>query len=191
MENPYTDVLQCKKAETTPAKVALQNAFLVLAHRKPYASIGVSELCAKAHVARTTFYANYPNTAALLEEIENDLIADLLQVNDHKRNQIQASEEYATFMRNAEQFIDRHREPLYTMLVAQPDSGLIEKWKTGVKYHFWEIFQKEQTAAGEFGLEMVASIALAGYTYLLKNPKEFDMNEMLRMLNAAAEIIQY
>ena len=191
MGNPYSGILQCKKAEATPAKTALQNAFLALAHHKPYASIGVSELCAKAHVARTTFYANYPNTAALLAEIEDGLIADLMQVNDHKKNHTQASEEYATFMHNAEQFIERHREPLYTMLVVQPDNWLIEKWKTGVKFHFWDVFQRERTASGEFGLEMVASIALAGYTYLLKNPKEFDMNEMLRMLNAAFEVIQY
>ena len=184
--NPYVHILSCKKAELTPAQEALRNAFLSLCKGKHFSAIGVTELCSKAHVARTTFYSSYPNTDALLGEIEDDLIVDLLKVNDRKI----MDSETSRFARNVLNFVRTHRETLHTLLIDQPDPRLIEKMKTSVKYHFWEVLGGEG-AANEFALEIVASISLGGYTYLLKNPTDFDLDEMVRMLNAATKMIQY
>lgn len=42
-------------------KAAIHDAFLKLYRSKPYEKISVKELCATAHVARTTFYSYYDN----------------------------------------------------------------------------------------------------------------------------------
>ena len=189
MENPYTHILELKQSNPTPAQQALRERFLNLCKTKPFASIGVTELCSKAQVARTTFYASYPNTDALLCEIEDDLIVELLRVNDHSRNKREADAETSLFTQNVLSFMQAHREQLCTLLITQPDARLIEKWKTAVKYHFWEVLGGHESS--EFALEIIASVAIGGYTYLLKKPQEFDVNEMLRMMSAAIKTIQY
>lgn len=184
--NPYSDILNCRKSAPTPAQEALRKSFLELCKGKHFSAVGVTELCSRAHVARTTFYSSYPNTDALLNEIEDDLIVDLLKVNDRR----EIDSENSKFAKNVLKFVRAHRETLHTLLLDQPDARLIEKWKKAVKFHFWEVLGGNE-AANEFALEIIASISLGGYTYLLKNPTEFDLEEMVRMFNAATEIIQY
>ena len=80
--NPYSSITNVRKSQCTPAKDAIRNAFLQMYKGKALCDISVKKLCEAAHVARTTFYANYINTDSLLEEIEDDLIVDLLEVNN-------------------------------------------------------------------------------------------------------------
>lgn len=53
---------------------ALQDALIELLTDKPLSRITVRELCEKADVNRSTFYAHYRDTASLLHDIEEDAI---------------------------------------------------------------------------------------------------------------------
>lgn len=53
---------------------ALQDALIELLTDKPLSRITVRELCEKADVNRSTFYAHYRDTASLLHDIEKDAI---------------------------------------------------------------------------------------------------------------------
>lgn len=186
MNNPYIDILDLKKANPTPAAKELRKQFLKLCYQKSMQTITITELCNKAHVARTTFYANYMNTDVLLNEIEDDLIVDLLKVNQpHSHSQTETS----LYAHNVYQFVEKHQEELNALLVIQNDTRFIEKWKKAVKYHFYEAFQAN--ASSEFVLEIIASISLSSYTYLLKHPQKFNIDEMIQMINTAIQMIHY
>lgn len=61
---------------------ALQDALIELLAGKPLSRITVRELCERADVNRSTFYAHYTDTADLLRDIEEDAIdwvSDALQ----------------------------------------------------------------------------------------------------------------
>lgn len=66
----------------TPAQEALQRALVALLIEKPLERIGVKELCAWAHVARSTFYAYYQNVDSLLAEVEDVHVAAIDAFNE-------------------------------------------------------------------------------------------------------------
>ena len=129
---------------------------------------------------------------------EDDLIAQLLVVNDplhdakQQKHDIpeQPAKESSLFVHNVMCFVEAQAEPLRTLLVIRSDSRLIDKWKRAVKYHFWEIIGNN-TQLGDFTLEIIAVIAIGGYTYLLEHPQSFDVKEMTHMLDEAMKQLQY
>ena len=59
------------------SKTMLKNALIQLLKKKPIDKITIYELCEQAQINRTTFYKYYGSQNELLEEIENDLFAEL------------------------------------------------------------------------------------------------------------------
>lgn len=57
----------------------LRQAFTDLLQRKPIQRITVKELCQKAGVNRSTFYAHYMDIYDLLEKLEEDMVEDFQQ----------------------------------------------------------------------------------------------------------------
>lgn len=58
-------------------KRLMKDALLELMEEKPFAKISVTELCERADVNRSTFYAHYDDTAALLAELEDEALAGM------------------------------------------------------------------------------------------------------------------
>ena len=57
-------------------KRALTQALVRLVQERPVSKISVKELCERADVNRSTFYAHFRNPHDLLQSIENDALAD-------------------------------------------------------------------------------------------------------------------
>lgn len=66
---------QSKRVKLT--KKAIKDAFLTLMNEHPLSRISVTDICERADVNRSTFYAYYDGTEPLLREIENDVIAEI------------------------------------------------------------------------------------------------------------------
>ena len=58
-------------------KQMLRRAFTQLLMEKPIQNITVRELCEKAQVNRGTFYVHYSDIYALMEAIEEQMVAEL------------------------------------------------------------------------------------------------------------------
>lgn len=189
--NPYREMNCLCRKQVSPACEAMQAAFLQLYKKKDITQISVKELCEKAHTSRSSFYGNYNNTDELLIEIEDGLICDLLKVNDRGRENRNLSEDSSRYMRNMLEFVVNHHTELTILLVEQPDIRLFDKWKKAVKFHFWDYVKDEAESGRELVLEMIASMAIGAYTYLLKHPNAFDSAKVYRMLNAALGSLEY
>ena len=61
-------------------EAALHDALLALLKTKPIDQITTTELCEAADVSRNTFYAHYSAPALLLESIEDEFIAIVLEI---------------------------------------------------------------------------------------------------------------
>ena len=73
--NPYKYVCELQNRNATQAQEAIEKALLSLLDEKELYKISVKELCNRANVARSTFYAYYESVSALMVEIENDDVA--------------------------------------------------------------------------------------------------------------------
>lgn len=80
--NPYEDMLEFTPAAFTEAQRALQRAVLILNEEMEVCQISVKMLCAKANVARSTFYTYYEVVDDIMQEIEDELITQLMLIND-------------------------------------------------------------------------------------------------------------
>lgn len=59
----------------------MRSAILELLSKKDFTEITVSDVCEKAKVNRSTFYAHYDNTAELVGELEDELISRFVEQN--------------------------------------------------------------------------------------------------------------
>lgn len=55
----------------------LMDSLIALLRKKPITTITVKEICEKADINRSTFYAHYKDQFDLLEQIEEEIITDL------------------------------------------------------------------------------------------------------------------
>ena len=65
-----------KRVEKT--KYAIKNAFLKLRKKKPLEKITVKELCEKAYINKSTFYAHYEDIYALSDALEYELVLEVV-----------------------------------------------------------------------------------------------------------------
>ena len=63
------------RAQLTTA--CIRQAFTMLLEEKPIQRISVTELCRKAGVNRSTFYAHYQDIYDLLDKIEEEMLEEL------------------------------------------------------------------------------------------------------------------
>ncbi|MDR2417442.1 MAG: TetR/AcrR family transcriptional regulator [Treponema sp.] len=75
--------------KTRLTKMALRDSLIELMQTKPILDISVKELCDKADISRSTFYAHYKNQYALLKQLEDETLSsveDTLKKYDDKRS---------------------------------------------------------------------------------------------------------
>ena len=184
--NPYSNIQQLKKNKHTPAQTAIRTAFLRLYAKKSFHDISVKKLCAEASVARTTFYANYSNTDSLLAEIEDEVVFDVLKVHEDLFEDEDLRTNLRLFLESALKFLSENKPTLYPLLVVQPDMRLIEKWKTAMKYHFWEqLYEIKNINNRDLFLEVLASSTISVYVYWLKEPQSINWREVSQILITA------
>lgn len=192
MQNPYGSIRKLTAPACTPAQAALQKALIDLLQERPLSELTVKELCRHAFIARSTFYVYYQNTDEILLEIENSLIAALVQQNDQIMNRTLREEEDLQFFTQTLDFIGQNKVLFYTLLVANPDCRFIEKWKDAIKYHLWERLFRDRTANNaSLILELAASAVISGYTYWLKHPSEVQVSGICQIISTILKALDY
>lgn len=175
-------------------KHAIQSAFLKLYLKRSFDRITVKDICALAPAARTTFYEHYGNTAALKAEIEDELIAGILDIAEKTACNQAKKENIADFFTETLDYINKHRDENYAFLVAQPNGDYISKWKNAIKNHFKLCFpEKCGIPNHDLILEVVASGVIGAYTYIMAQPNDVDIKKLsdisVQMLFSALQII--
>ncbi|HJC46949.1 MAG TPA: TetR/AcrR family transcriptional regulator [Candidatus Lachnoclostridium pullistercoris] len=110
-------------------KRSIVNAFLELRAGKPLEKIRVKELCEKAQINKSTFYAHYRDIFDLAEQLEDEVVRDYLDI-PHPDYVIT---DVAGFVR--EMFQARMSyEPLINILFSGSRSGIfVEKIAAGIR----------------------------------------------------------
>lgn len=105
---------------TRLSKIILKNALMELLKEKGSVNkISVRELCDRAQLNRSTFYAHYSNPEDLLNEIENDLLNSTKEHLEKigSENDLGAHKYILSFL----QFIKENDKPFRTLLVDSAD----------------------------------------------------------------------
>lgn len=192
MENPYKDILKFRKdnINDTVAQKELKKAFLKLYKEMQLQCISVKELCLKANVARTTFYAYYQNIDELLEEIENNLLDEVMSLKNII-NTKEITEKEMEFFDELLLFIQKNKSVIFTLVVDKINIRFIEKWKFGMKYHIWEKYCTNKIYKNEkLILEMIASEIMSSYVFYLKYPNEIDFTGVKHLVTQTFKLLE-
>lgn len=187
--NPYEDMLEITPAAFTEAQRALQRAVLILNEEMEVCQISVKMLCAKANVARSTFYTYYEVVDDIMQEIEDELITQLMLINDKFSTVDVITVESLDFFQDNLKLVLNNKKLFYLFLVKRPNNRFIQKWKRGIKYHFY--YHLSETKVGndkELILEMIAAQTIAAYTFWLQNPYELNLNMVKRLITDTMKI---
>lgn len=180
--NPYSYVRDISVRPPTGAQLAIERALLELYCRKELGEISVKELCSKASVARSTFYAYYNVIDDCMLSIENRLISELVRLN----SELMGTDtlEDLDFFRDAMEFVQDNSETFTVLLVKRPNFRFIEKWKDGIKYHMYDRMPHQSSEKNrELTLEMIASEAIAAYTFWLKKSYDIDFEFAKKLIS--------
>ena len=189
--NPYHKITKITKKTFTEAQISMQNGIVELNREKEVNSITVKNLCAYSHVARSTFYAYYNNIDELMEDVENNLISKLLSLNNEFMKIGNFREEDLDFFKETLDYV-MEQKIFYIFLIARPNIRFISKWKEAIKYHFWErLFIDKVAKNSELILEMIASQAIAAFTFWLKNPYDVDISGVNKIIAQTLNSLDY
>ena len=68
------------------SKENIKNAFIELRTKKELRKITVKELCEKANINKSTFYAHYEDIFQLSDQIESDVVKQIIDSITHKHS---------------------------------------------------------------------------------------------------------
>ena len=156
--------------EGASSEARLCCALVELLHERPLADISVKELCARAYVARSTFYAHFRNVDEVLSAIERATVADLTELNDPLARARLDDASSLSFFRDTLAYLGDHRDLMGVLLVERPDARFIALWKDAIEGHLRARTPSAGgTTRGEFALDLASSSMVSGCTYLIRN----------------------
>ncbi|OZG62209.1 hypothetical protein BLEM_0755 [Bifidobacterium lemurum] len=182
--------------EPTPARESIESALLAYMRDtgKPAAAVSVTEICRRAFVARSTFYANYRNVDEVLETIENRLVRAILDRSASMVDLKAGPESAVASCANVFALI-REREPVFrTLLLDVPDPRFVGKWKKAISHHFWRrLFAPADDAAAVVGASRdagddaggIGDSADARFARRRRGPATLNRALMLEMIASA------
>lgn len=186
--NPYKYVCDLPMQKLTPAQEAMEAALLSLLDEKDLHKISVKEICERANVARSTFYAYYDVIDDCLAVIENHFLHELIELNLERKACDKNVYADLSFSESTIRYIQANKKMLYLFLIKRYNYRFVTRWKDAIKYHLYTqmpVGISEQNK--ELTLEIIASGIIGAYRHWLKNPYELDTEYVKRLIQRAME----
>jgi AcrR family transcriptional regulator len=171
--------------KTRYTRKALADSLVELMKDKPFAKITFRELCEKADINRTTFYAHYQDQYDLLKQIEEetlDSIEDMLNKYDSKRSKREVLEMVEEIL----EFIAGNSSSLQVLLSENGDIQFQKKLfrhfmlKEQVMKYFPKRSIKEETK--EYWFVYIIHGAIGLVQHWLKDNMSVSVSELAKTL---------
>lgn len=192
--NPYAQALAIPVEPSSGAREAMERALIEIMRetRRPAQEVSVTALCKRAHVARSTFYANYHHVDEVLQSVERRLLrriidegAPVLSVGVDA-----AVESFSNVMR-----LVNEQEPLFRLFVVDvPNERFMHNWRMALCGHLWDRLFCENGLRGVRGelrahsiaatvnrqlmVEMIAGLMMTFVTFRFEHPNDVSMAEI-------------
>ncbi len=193
-DNPYKSALDLPPVRTSGVRRAIEQALLGIEREsgRPAGDIPVTLLCRRAHVARSTFYANYRTTDDVQRAVELRLLHTIIDdgstlTGTGTDGAIEAFGRVAALVED--------NSTLFRLLVVDvPAERFLPDWKQALCAHLWDrLFGRRTPGATpshrlpsavnrRLMVEMAAGVMISFVTYRLEHPGEVSMEEIDALL---------
>lgn len=187
--NPYSYVCDLQTDNQTAAQESIEATLLYLLDIKEIYKISVKELCKKANVARSTFYAYYNDIDTCLQSIENRFLYRIVRMNTELKSAESLETIDFSFYDDTLGYIKDNQKMLYLLMNKRYSHRFVNCWKDAIKFHLYERMpQRIGEKNKELTLEIIASETIGAYRYWLENPYELDVDYIKRLIRRTLEV---
>ncbi len=156
------DELASRRVDYARNEQAMRDALIRRLRSYPVKHITVQQLTADAHVSRGAFYLHHDSVYQLLDEVESDLMAELLEINkDFHDSSIDLWESngYPHFLETY-RWIAENRDYITVLLGQNGPPGFEQKWIEAVHSVLMAKLQNERISDADSEI-LVAAICAA------------------------------
>ncbi len=165
-------------------KKELKAAFIELYREKGLSGVTIGSVSKKAGYNRCTFYNHYDDIHAILEEIENELLATLESKAQNQTANLSFSGIESVFREFLAKF-EEHGETIYALMGKNGDAFFRNRMLENAKRHFRENFKNQiDEDKVEYILTFLSSSALSLIEHWYETGKKYSTEEFLRMLQS-------
>ena len=159
-------------------QMVLKEAFLTLLKEKPVNKITVKEVCTLAQLNRATFYAHYSDCFALMQSIENELIAAF-----EKSLRYVNSFDVSTLIAAIYDMVDQNQEACRVLILGNTRSTLLTRMIALAREDSLAYWRKELPRADEAELEMMYTHLSNGLMHVVvEDYDKYDKEEIIRFV---------
>lgn len=152
---------------TIRSKENIRNAFIELRRKKELRKITIKELCEKANINKSTFYAHYEDIFDLSEQIESDVVKKIIDSIKHKHSIIFNASEFTSDLFYA---MKSHQGLIDVVFSGTQHPNLIYKISTMLKNIIFEI-NPQLKGNDKFNI-LLDYIIFGGYYAFEENSKD-------------------
>lgn len=173
--------------KTLMTKKVFREVLLELLQSKPLSKITITEICEKADLNRSTFYAHYVEVGDLLHEIENEMISNIPKVygnNEHNSKTVKTAE--------LEDFFDYVRENAFefrVLLIDSDSNAFFENLKNAILEYYMSANNNRLGMDKEFQLIYSVNGAIGMMLEWIKREFPYDTKEFTKMVMENAKFI--
>ena len=171
--------------KTRYTRKVLADSLIELMKGKPFTKITIKELCEKADINRTTFYAHYHDQEELLKQIEEETL-DYIEAMLNKYYNKRSKREVLEMVEEILGFIANNSTSLQVLLSENGDIGFQKKlfshfmFKKQVMKYFSEATIKEEIKEYWYVYALNGTVGLV--QHWLKNNMPIPVSELARIV---------
>lgn len=186
MKNSKTDL------RVRMTKAMLRKGLTDILISKPIQEITVSELCEKAGINRSTFYAHYMDIYDLLNKIEDEMFIEFhLTLNKVVITSKDSTEQIPVFIYTVFDFLMRNSDMCIILLGEHSDRRFVSKLFNSAREKSIEEYVKEYPNTSRHNIELFYAFVASGCIGLLEFWLENGMRQSAQeMAYAASKLIK-
>lgn len=161
-------------------RMVLKDSLMTLLKKKPLSSITVKEICVKADINRSTFYAHYKDVFDLMEQIEEEIIEDLTTYLS-QYNFTEEEEESLQMTEKLLEYIASRYDTCQTLLNENNDPSF-ERRITEVTQQFLMHNWRNNNHMDANYSKYVNTFLIGGGIYVIKHWLETNMDQSVKQI---------
>lgn len=165
-------------------KKAFENSFVSLAKEMPINKISVKQICERAELSRNAFYFHYSDINALINDIEDGMVSDIVAMFDHIRD-VGFPDNVLTNIQDLTEYFYERRDTTLILFDSSYSNTFKTRMNTAFGDFFFQYFKKYNNTEFRDSYDFFYCFLSNGYCGMLerwlKDPDQITKRHFIRL----------
>ena len=165
-------------------KKAFEQSFVSLAKEMPLNKITVKQICERAEMSRNAFYFHYDDINALITDIEDGMVSDIIAMFDHISD-VGFPDNVLTNIQDLTDYFYERKDTTLILLDSSYSNTFKRRMNTAFSDFFFQYFKKYHNTEFRDSYDCFYTFLSNGYCGMLeqwlKNPGKISKRHFIRL----------